>query len=541
MKESIKIKLPNNKEEYDFKCGNPIVLLGANGSGKTRFSIEIENINDPSFRDWSAQENIMIHRISAQKSLSIQEKVTILDSESSRKNLFKGDTYQYSSKLSSRFGNNPATGLLDDFNKALSLLFAEEINELQREHKKNKKSIENSEELQVSTTIVEKATKIWNEILPHREIDLNGNNVYVNYGNKKYHGKEMSDGERVILYMICQVLVQRPKTLLIIDEPELHIHKSIVNKLWTLLEAERNDCIFLYITHDLDFAISRNDAKFIWIKNYDGERWDYEFLDIKEYEDIPEDLLFEILGTREKIIFVEGDINSYDKSLYSEIYRDKGYHVINSGGCQEVMRLVKSKAKYEKLSGLQICGIIDRDFRVEKEIESLKKHEIYCLNLAEVENIFIVPEVLDIMEKILYCDEGTAEKAKKLIEERFEQNKKNQINEAVIQELKHQISLIDFKQGDLSVDNIKEKVNKCCSEEKINKIFLEKERIFNSAKGVEEILKIFNFKQLIKDISKIFGLEKEGYPQKVLKVLRTDEIKRKEILEKIKKYVPDLP
>ena len=255
--QGLKIKFPHNEEE-EFEFGKPIILLGANGAGKTRFSIKIEELNDPTFSSWNAPESIPIHRISAQKSLSIQESISILDHESSVRSFFWGAPNQYATKSGSRFGSNPATFLLDDFNKALSLLFSEENKELQFAHQQDKQAVkENAVRPEPITTVVEKATEIWNDLLPHRKIDLTGNGVHVNYESQRYHGKEMSDGERVMLYMICQILVQRPNTLIIVDEPELHIHKSIVDKLWTRLEAERNDCIFMHITHDLNFAASR--------------------------------------------------------------------------------------------------------------------------------------------------------------------------------------------------------------------------------------------------------------------------------------------
>lgn len=45
---TLKIKFPHS-EEYEFEAGKPVVLLGANGAGKTRFSIKIEELNDLTF------------------------------------------------------------------------------------------------------------------------------------------------------------------------------------------------------------------------------------------------------------------------------------------------------------------------------------------------------------------------------------------------------------------------------------------------------------------------------------------------------------
>lgn len=539
--EMLKIKFPHNEEEK-LEFGKPIVLLGANGAGKTRLSIKIEELNDPTFNNPSVQENILIHRISAQKSLSIQESISILDNESSKRSLFWGDSNQYATKLGNRFNSNPATFLLDDFNKALSLLFSEENRELQSAHQRDKKAIaENIIRPEPITTVVERATEIWNELLPHRKIDLTGNGVHVNYESQRYHGKEMSDGERVMLYMICQVLVQRPNTLLIIDEPELHIHKSIVDKLWTRLEYERTDCVFMYITHDINFALSRNDAKILWVKSYSGTDWEYEFLDINDYEDIPEALLYEIIGTRQKVLFVEGTKNSYDYYLYQEIYKDEGYHVIPCGGCQEVIRLVKAKRGYEKLKAINVYGIIDRDFRTEHEMSVLQNDGIYCLDVAEVENLFVVPELLDVMETALACNPGAAQNAKAFIDKLFIQNKDNQVALALAQEMQHQLSLFELEKQKMTPKEIKSKLDLAYSEEKISAFLAEKQAIFEAADTTEEILAVFNFKNMAKKVGEKFGIKGSDYPQRVLNILRSKRSERDAVLEAISKYTPELP
>jgi predicted ATP-dependent endonuclease of OLD family len=73
----------------------------------------------------------------------------------------------------------------------------------------------------------------------------------------------MSDGEKVGLYLISQILLAEKNCILIIDEPELHLHKALMARLWNKLEEYRNDCFFIYITHDLDFAVSKSFNKLI--------------------------------------------------------------------------------------------------------------------------------------------------------------------------------------------------------------------------------------------------------------------------------------
>ena len=69
------------------------------------------------------------------------------------------------------------------------------------------------------------------------------------------------------LYLMSQALSRPKGKTIIIDEPEIHLHPSIMNRLWTAIENEREDCLFIYITHDTQFAASHTPAKKIWLKN----------------------------------------------------------------------------------------------------------------------------------------------------------------------------------------------------------------------------------------------------------------------------------
>lgn len=71
----------------------------------------------------------------------------------------------------------------------------------------------------------------------------------------------MSDGERVIFYLIGQCLAAPENGIIVIDEPELHLHKSIQIPLWSEIEKLRNDCLFVYLTHDVDFASAKENSK----------------------------------------------------------------------------------------------------------------------------------------------------------------------------------------------------------------------------------------------------------------------------------------
>lgn len=178
----------------------------------------------------------------------------------------------------------------------------------------------------------------------------------------------MGDGERVALYLIAQVLwIPKDKTI-IIDEPELRLHRSIMNRLWNAIESERQDYFFIYITRDTHFAANHVQTEKLWVKKFDGKRWDIETV---QNSNLPEQLLLDILENRKPVLFVEASAESYDTKLYAKIYND--YYVIPCGSCIAVIYQTKAMKANAQLHDLQCFGVIDRDYRTDYEIEAYKK------------------------------------------------------------------------------------------------------------------------------------------------------------------------
>jgi len=48
--------------------------------------------------------------------------------------------------------------------------------------------------------------------------------------------------------------------------------------LWAEIEKSRPDCLFVYLTHDVDFAAAQENAQRIWLKSFDGEIWDWALI-----------------------------------------------------------------------------------------------------------------------------------------------------------------------------------------------------------------------------------------------------------------------
>lgn len=368
---------PNTTPTIDFE---QLVIVGANGAGKTRFGSDIE-------RRYLGQT----HRISAQKSLTFPKEVSPTSKQKAEKEFLLGgyidgwsEQQNLQRKVSTRWGNNLNTSLLNDFEKLLVLLHTEEYEE----------SLSFKEgRIAKPTTKLDRVQNLWEAVLPHRKL-LKKAGIIETYptGNNadSYNASEMSDGERVIFYLAGEVICAPPNSIIIIDEPEMHIHSSLIKSLFDLIEAERPDCSIIYLTHNIDFAFTRQNAKKVWAKSFENNVWDYEILD--ENLPIPEQLYLDVLGSRKPIIFLEGDDSSIDYELYEQVYTDKTLKPV--GSCERVVQVVKAFRSEQGFHHIDSFGIIDRDRRQHEDVVALNRNGIWVLDVAEAENLLLIESIV---------------------------------------------------------------------------------------------------------------------------------------------------
>ena len=213
-----------------------------------------------------------------------------------------------------------------------------------------------------------------------------------------YSASEMSDGERAVFYILGQVLSANEGSILIFDEPELHIHKSIISNLWDEIEKLRPDCSFLMITHDIEFAATRVAKKYVIRNYYSNPAWDISEIPDSELD---EQTITLILGSRKPILFVEGEKTSLDMETYRLCYPE--WTVIPKGSCKDVIQAVSSLRKLNEdmpILNIRCAGIVDRDTRDSSQIQELEEQGIKVLRYSEIENIFSLSSVANEVLKI---------------------------------------------------------------------------------------------------------------------------------------------
>lgn len=535
----MKIKIPSiNGEEKYIQYKQSIVLIGANGSGKTRMSIWIDE-NNP---------EIQTHRISAQKSLNMPSMVSPTELEIAEENFLYGitndnkDWLKTTGKKNSRWGNKPETHLLNDFNMLMELLMTENYQksiEYRESHKNGNVEFDNE-------TRLEKIKGIWENVITHRKLKICAGKIEVSDsestedGKYYYNGSEMSDGERAIFYFIGEALSVPPDSLIIVDEPENHLHKSILIRLWNAIEIARQDCTFLYITHSLEFASSRINTQILWVKGLKSNlQWDYEVIEDVNASD---NLMLEILGNRQKVLLVEGTPDkSIDRKLYAMLFSE--YNIIPLESCNSVIQYTKAYQKLRDIHYADVKGIIDRDRRSNEEIVSYNRNNIFIPDVAEIENLFLLPEVIQVVcikqskeeytSILTSVQDKTFEFLAREIESQALLFSKQKCQNEIFTIINAKVNSIEEYKNNISsikdAVNIDEIHNGCLQE--LNSII--NRRDFLSA------LKVINNKGLLPytQLSNFFGWKKDYYIDYVLRLLSMGDETSVDLKAAFKTYI----
>jgi hypothetical protein len=517
------ITLPRQGEaDQTITTNRNLLFVGANGSGKTRLG---------AWLDMKSSDQARVFRISAQKSLSMPDTTTPTSIDLAEQDLLFGYVAAGNNKAH-RWQQNPATFSLNDFTKLMVFLFSDETEDNAKFKVAQRQSVSR---LEPPLTRMDKVKQTWERILPHRELVVGGLRIQTQVrgdASKIYNSSEMSDGERVIFYLIGQCLAAPKDGIVVIDEPELHLHKSVQAPLWAEIERLRPDCLFVYLTHDVDFAVAQEGAQRVWLKSFDGTSWDWELIEDKA--DLPDDLLIEVLGSRKPVVFVEGMNGSHDVSLYREILT--GFLVIPRGSCDQVIQAVRALRSNTQLHHLQVYGLIDRDRRTSPEIVALQTDNIFTLDVAEVENLFCTQEVLALVSARLARDTTTDfNKAVTQVFQQLRTELDTQVSLRVIAEVKFKLNCFDASAR--GVPALSTALHQLTQDINISALYVQFEGEFQTVINTTDyqgLLRLYNRKSLPNQIGNALGLKSGELVELVIRLARTDA--RIDVVAAIKPY-----
>ncbi|MCR4875491.1 MAG: AAA family ATPase, partial [Clostridia bacterium] len=246
-----------------------------------------------------------------------------------------------------------------------------------------------------ANTIVSKIKNIFSSLGLDRDLYISTDcklYLYADNTDEKYLLKDGSDGEKTVLYFIMAILLAPKDYYVFIDEPENHLNGAIMKKLFDALEKARPDIKYIYATHNVSFIETRKNIKLIYLEKT-GQKDTWAFREIEKGKELPLDLLLNVEGTNDDVIFCEGaSEESYDCKLYSVLFPN--YQIIHGDGCERVIAQTELVNANEYAFRKKAYGIIDNDFKSVEDIELLKEKNIRVLKINEIENAYILEPCL---------------------------------------------------------------------------------------------------------------------------------------------------
>jgi energy-coupling factor transporter ATP-binding protein EcfA2 len=506
----IRLSLPGG-ETIDGE--SPVVIIGPNGSGKTRQA-----------RGITAVSGNAIEFVNALRNTRVATEIPAMGQISARR-----DYLQLRQQSQSTHWE-----LTSDFDVMFSQLLAQAATvalDFTRRWLDNPGIVQNPE-----ITPLNKIEGLWRKVFPGRDLrweDWKPEVTSITTGVEvKYSGNTMSDGEKAALYLAGKVFIADPNVVMVVDEPETHLHSLLAIKLWNQLEADRPDIRFVYVTHDLTFAMSRIDATYVLASPVAGLRT------LGMDDSIGEDVAGAILGSASlsfyasRVVFCEGDDTSIDSRLYNAWFDGADTVVRPVASSHRVLRCVEAMTQGGLTLSLSAVGIVDRDHYRDAFMESLSP-QIHPLPVHEVESLFVLPGVFQAVAKHLgvsMSDDDYAsslrasvdeEQKPQLVIQRWKASVEPRLEALVADTSKRRLSVAELTAQIpviFDVQSWKFSPSQILTEE-AQRI----EVAFRSDTALLEFLKVVPGKGLVGESARMAGVTRDAYINLVVQALRSTD------------------
>lgn len=473
-----------------------IVIIGANGAGKSRFTRHlIRDLGDKAYS------------ISALDALYGTDKDGTANSFS---RLYK--TPMQTDVATTAFDRILAQLMHDEMLNLISFKIA---------------ASEHPETAKLKPTLLDRVTSLWQDIFPDSRVLVETGKVLISrrLDPDTYSALRLSDGERAVLFYAAAILYAPQGSIIFTDSPEMFLHPSMMQPLWSRLEQLRPDCRFVYTTHNIDFTYSLGGAHVVWVRDYDAVSRTWDYIVMPHNAPLSDEMYRAIVGVRKPVMFIEGDdVHSIDAKLYPLIF--KQYTVKSLGSCNKVIEAVRTFNDLKGLHHNDAVGIVDRDRRNKNEVDYLRRKRIMVPNVAEIENILMLEDIIrTVAEHNGHNPDSVFANVKRSIVSQF----RSDINSQALQHTRHRVKLsvehrIDGRFAD--IDELEQHFSALKNEINPRGIFMNLCRKFQQYANDGDyagILCVYNKKSMISEcnVAGLCGLSgKEQYIECILQILR---------------------
>ena len=332
--------------------------------------------------------------------------------------------------------------------------------------------------------------------------------------------EQLSEGEKkLILVKTVLEILSDEKTLVLMDEPDAHLHEIRKKKLYSMMGEYPNRQIII-ATHSPTFIdiADQNQVKMLKL-NDSGKAMLYEEEKLEAIRNLTGSRINAFL--EKPILYCEGTETSVESVLYPLLFPE--YKIVPAGGHEEVIHLTKTYNKTFGDTTHYAIGIIDWDYKTEAQLSALKNEKIYALRVVEVENVLMDLVLLETAKTEFYSDEDCLEKAKQSLFNDCTKHKAYQATKYTANNIVSQIKSGISPDGG-SIERIKQRIQEVCDITKVDALYNER------LQCLDEYLREGNFENLVRiydfghNIDRFLNAVVNNYQSRILRLIerRTD-------------------
>lgn len=468
--------------------GDVVIIAGANGAGKTRlkdaivqtlqgnpvlsmtiqatrpeeeeqkyFGIKILEVNQ------GVNNQILTNYISSRK-YGLGKYVGSLVQIDSQRNIetikYNQISYQVTDpddqETASDWGYQKFTDRWRDFMNYIHQKVAAHKNKLAEEVQNNQTMIA-KDILKKFPHPLEKYKEIFSQLLPGKELqDINPATPrefqYKDVNEQILSFNSLSSGEQEVVKVIFDVARKEIKhSVIIVDEPELHLHPTLTFKLVETLKTIGNHTNqFIFLTHSADLIstyYSTGDVYFI-DSIQTGSNQAHKLNELNHTHKEVVQLIGENLGlfaVGKKLIFIEGEESSIDRLTYHKIgqkYLPEAKFV-PVGSVENLLTLNAFEEQIRNsIFGIDLFMIRDRDGFSDIQITEIEANgRIKCLKKRHIENYFLDSEVLFKVAEKFYITTEYPEINQGFIDQKLKEIATDQMKLNLLQNTKEYLKL----------------------------------------------------------------------------------------------------
>ncbi len=270
----------------------------------------------------------------------------------------------------------------------------------------------------------------------------------------------LSSGEQEVVKISFDLIWRRIRhCVILLDEPELHLHPTLVFRLIeTLKEIGEGTNQLILFTHSADLIstyYATGNVFFIDIEKQEGNQVG-QLSDLRDRHVATARMIGTNLGlfaVGKRLIFVEGAESSVDRLTYHKIAQRSlpNSYVIPIGSVNNINTLSEVTGELQQaIFGINLFMIRDHDGLSDEQVENLHKNpHVRCLSRRHIENYFLNPDILAKVAEHFYQDPSKADSTQ--IEAKLFDIAKDCLNTALALAVKEFISI----NGSLDVPKVK--------------------------------------------------------------------------------------